>query len=130
VASGQAEVIQPFNTTLQFNTGTWVLDKKAQEDIKSIVSATAPGDRLTVLGYADNQGSASLSPTQNQQLNRELSRQRAQEVAQLLEQNGREIMLFEGLGEKYPLESNDTEEGRQKNRRVEVWVQRVAKPKS
>ncbi len=71
-----------------------------------------PGSRLIVKGYSDN----SATPAYNLAL----SRQRAQRVADYLIQRGvdRARIVIESYGEADPIASNDTEQGRAKNRRV------------
>jgi OOP family OmpA-OmpF porin len=72
---------------------------------------------IEILGYTDTTGSSNY--------NLKLSEQRAKEVVRYLTgQHGiplRQIHLI-GLGSANPVESNDTRQGRQMNRRVEVRV--------
>lgn len=73
-----------------------------------------PGARAIIEGHTDNVG----SPTMNQAL----SEQRAASVAAALRSRGVGMDRLEivGLGEAYPVASNDTSAGREENRRVEV----------
>jgi outer membrane protein OmpA-like peptidoglycan-associated protein len=75
-----------------------------------------PDRRVRVEGHADSTGSDSR--------NFELSRRRAEAVATALVQDGvaPSRVTSEGLGETQPIATNDTPEGRQQNRRVEVVV--------
>lgn len=74
---------------------------------------------LEVAGHTDNVGS--------DQYNQELSQRRAQSVATYLESQGvlARRMMTVGAGESRPVASNDTEEGRQANRRVELTLEPV-----
>jgi outer membrane protein OmpA-like peptidoglycan-associated protein/mRNA-degrading endonuclease HigB of HigAB toxin-antitoxin module len=71
---------------------------------------------VEISGHTDNIGSPAY--------NNNLSLQRAKTVAEYLISQGisPERIRVKGYGEKYPVESNDTEEGRQKNRRVEFKI--------
>jgi phosphate transport system substrate-binding protein len=70
--------------------------------------------RLLLLGFADNQGAESA--------NEGISRLRAEAVARVLKQRGVVPAATEGFGSALPIAPNTTPEGREKNRRVEVWV--------
>jgi outer membrane protein OmpA-like peptidoglycan-associated protein len=77
-----------------------------------------PGIRhLTVEGHSDNEGT--------EQYNLELSEQRAQAVVEYLVGKSipRERLSFKGFGFAFPKASNDSEEGRAINRRVEFKIQ-------
>lgn len=78
------------------------------------------GYTLNVAGHTDSTGS--------EQYNLKLSRQRAQSVQSYLTEQGIPAGLVEikAWGESQPVASNDTAEGRQKNRRVEILVQETA----
>jgi phosphate transport system substrate-binding protein len=52
-----------------------------------------------------------------------LSRDRAQSVADALNRYGISVARVEGFGQDMPVDDNQTEDGRRRNRRVEVWVQ-------
>ena len=74
---------------------------------------------LTVVGHTDNTGSNSY--------NQRLSERRAYSVAQYLEMkrvNGMR-MATAGKGETQPVAGNDSDSGRQANRRVEIYVEPV-----
>lgn len=60
-------------------------------------------------------------------VNQRLSEQRAQAVADYLSYQGvnRARMATRGFGKQYPIASNDTEEGRAQNRRVEIKLSPV-----
>lgn len=71
---------------------------------------------INVAGYTDSTGSA----TYNQQL----SVERAETVARYLRSQGIDPrrIVARGYGERYPIASNETAAGRQKNRRVELTL--------
>ncbi len=75
--------------------------------------AQFPKSRIEIAGHTDNQASDSY--------NVELSQRRAQAVVDYLVTKGVERSRFvpKGYGEKKPLATNETEEGRALNRRVE-----------
>lgn len=72
--------------------------------------------KITIEGYTDNLGSDSY--------NRELSQRRADSVRDFLVQSGisADRITARGLGEEYPVASNDTQAGRQQNRRVQIII--------
>jgi outer membrane protein OmpA-like peptidoglycan-associated protein len=74
---------------------------------------------LEVAGHTDNTGS--------DQYNQALSERRAQSVAQYLESHGvnSQRVMTVGAGETRPIASNDTAEGRQANRRVELSLEPI-----
>ncbi len=51
-----------------------------------------------------------------------LSRLRAEAVRQALARGGIEVLEVVGLGDQMPVAGNELEQGRLRNRRVEVWV--------
>ena len=71
---------------------------------------------LTIVGYTDNTGSYDL--------NMRLSEQRAESVLTYLNKEGVAISRMKAIGEGWnnPVASNDTMEGRQQNRRVELYI--------
>lgn len=72
------------------------------------------GRKILLFGFADSRG----LPDSNLRL----SEERAAIVRQELIGRGISPALVKGFGQSYPIASNDTDEGREKNRRVEVWL--------
>jgi outer membrane protein OmpA-like peptidoglycan-associated protein len=87
--------------------------------IASIVNRQAPGRRLVVEGHA------SRERADQEAYNQQLSERRAHSVADTLSTEGvdRSRISSKGLGTRSPVASNDTEEGRRSNRRVEVIIE-------
>ncbi|MGR9087547.1 MAG: OmpA family protein [Gammaproteobacteria bacterium] len=81
-----------------------------------------PKDDVLVEGHADKILSTRLSPSQASKLNKTVSLRRAIAVAMVLEQKGvaSDRIIVSGRGDSVPIASNLTEEGRAKNRRVEI----------
>lgn len=73
-----------------------------------------PDTRIRIEGHTDSEGSESY--------NEGLSERRAQSVADYLANRNvsRDRMTVEGRGELDPVATNETSEGRQQNRRVEI----------
>jgi len=99
-----------------FDTGRASLKPSAMRTIDEIATflQAHPERRVLIEGYTDSTGSDAT--------NRELSERRADAVRQaLLARNvSFDRVQIHGLGEEYPVASNDTASGRQLNRRVEV----------
>jgi len=78
--------------------------------------AQYPDNQITVEGHTDSTGSDAY--------NQRLSERRASSVADYLIESGvpsRDVIVY-GYGESDPKASNDTAEGRQLNRRVEIHI--------
>jgi OOP family OmpA-OmpF porin len=75
-----------------------------------------PSWEIEVIGHTDNRG--------DEEKNKILSLARAKAVVKYLVDNGirEERLLFTGKGSESPVTTNDTEEGRQQNRRVEFVI--------
>jgi outer membrane protein OmpA-like peptidoglycan-associated protein len=74
-------------------------------------------DEVMIAGYTDTTGDADY--------NLRLSRQRANAVADYLKERGalnHVNVLVQGRGEQQPVATNQTAEGRQRNRRVEITL--------
>jgi len=101
----------------RFREGSSQLDNKAVADLARVVTFVTDlhysGDNLVLLGFDD-----SKEATDN------LSKARADAVARQFEQRGVKAATVMGFGSQIAVASNDTPEGRQKNRRVEIWLKR------
>lgn len=74
--------------------------------------------RVRVFGFTDNLGTSAHGDV--------LSKQRANAVQGVLAPKLPDVTFeIRGYGEQYPISSNDTEEGRKKNRRVEISFPRT-----
>ncbi|MGC3944205.1 MAG: OmpA family protein [Chryseolinea sp.] len=101
-----------------FDVDKYELMEKSSPELQKIVRFLKenPGVRVEIGGHTDNSG----SPTHN----RELSDKRARSVYEFLVQHGIDSKRLEpkGYGPDRPVASNDTEVGRQKNRRIEFRI--------
>jgi len=99
-----------------FNTGKTTLQPGAHLQLDRLASylKNHPKQRVLIEGNTDSTGSA--------EYNEKLSAARAQAVAQGLQLRGVPQNQFQtiGLGEAYPVASNDSSAGRQQNRRVDI----------
>lgn len=107
--------------TIRFETGKASIDQSSTDlldAVANILKVTPGITRLTIEGYTDSTGDAAF--------NKQLSQDRADAVKNYLVGRGIDASRFaaQGFGAEQPIASNDTEEGRAKNRRVEFKVQR------
>jgi phosphate transport system substrate-binding protein len=104
----------------RFRTGRADLDNKALVDLDRVIGFVSDlhysGDSVLLFGFADSTG--------GKQMNQALSENRAKTVEQQFVQRGLHPGTVRGFGADLPVASNDTEEGREKNRRVEIWVRK------
>ena len=81
------------------------------------IQSTKGVTRVKVTGHTDSTGPAAY--------NQKLSERRAASVRSYLVEQGisADLVSSRGMGEEQPIASNDTRDGRQKNRRVEVEIE-------
>ena len=103
---------------LGFMTNSAAVSPQGLEQLESFVQQfgqSGKANTIKIIGYTDNIGTERYNLT--------LSLERAFNVAQALKTLGMSISIeIEGLGEQNPIDSNDTSEGRARNRRVEIFV--------
>ncbi len=106
-----------------FNSGQIVIDYSLINTIKKVVPniLSSPYYRVHVEGHTDNMP-IRASYDKRYVDNMELSFLRAKAVASILVENGISMdrISVTGYGETRPIASNETDEGRIKNRRVEI----------
>ena len=103
---------------LRFPRRSNQLDNKALADLDRLVELLASPEyqqrQVLLFGFSDSAGSAKT--------NLAISKRRAKVVAEQLWMRGITPSLVDGYGKDLPIAPNDTEEGREKNRRVEIWL--------
>lgn len=92
-----------------------ILDTFAQGLVRN------PGARVTIIGHTDSTGSDAI--------NNPLSVNRAASVRDYLTARGvpASVITIDGRGSREPIASNDTAEGRARNRRVEMFMAEPAR---
>jgi len=101
-----------------FDTGSYTLKPGAREKLAKIsgILLAHPGLTLQIEGHTDSVG--------GDDFNQQLSERRADSVRDFLAEQGvpGSNITARGFGKMQPVASNDTPEGRQRNRRVELVV--------
>jgi outer membrane protein OmpA-like peptidoglycan-associated protein len=101
-----------------FDTAQYSLKPGAREKLAKVsgILLSHPGLTLEVEGYTDDVGADDYNQT--------LSERRAMSVRDFLTQQGISplVITARGFGESQPVASNDTPDGRMRNRRVELVV--------
>ncbi len=105
-----------------FDTGSYTLKPGAREKLAKIsgIVLAHPGLSLQIEGHTDSVG--------GDDFNQQLSERRADSVRDFLAEQGvtPSSITARGFGKTQPVASNDTAEGRQRNRRVELVVNGAA----
>ncbi|MEI9950293.1 MAG: OmpA family protein [Pseudomonadota bacterium] len=104
---------------VEFDTGKATIKQASSElldEVAQVLTQHPEMTKLEVQGHTDNRGSKAL--------NQRLSQARADAVRTALIQRGvgADRLVTKGYGPDKPADDNDTEEGRQKNRRVQFVV--------
>ncbi len=114
------------NSDLLFKSGSWEMTNRGKQIIARLSEKLAPTqqNKLIVTGYTDDRPIGARLKQAGITSNQELSQKRADAVTQFLISQGvkSENVAAEGLGERDPVASNDTAQGRAKNRRVVLSV--------
>ncbi|HVY31341.1 MAG TPA: protein kinase [Polyangiaceae bacterium] len=100
----------------RFRKGSSDLDNRGLRDLDRLVAFLQEErqPRLVLVGFSDARGSTTQNVT--------LSLERAQRLSAELSDRGVRAVEVEAMGSALPVASNDSESGREKNRRVEVWL--------
>jgi outer membrane protein OmpA-like peptidoglycan-associated protein len=107
-----------FENAILFDTDSYTLKPTSKDELQQMADVLNryPDTNLQVVGHTDNTGSDAY--------NQRLSEQRAYAVKDYLVTSGvaGQRLNARGLGEQAPIASNDSPDGRQQNRRVEVHI--------
>ena len=114
------------NSELLFPSGKWNMSERSKTSIAKVAAILAPHQTTKVLvnGYTDNTPIGPGLMKEGITSNLVLSQKRAETVMQFMISHGVKPSLVsaQGFGEANPVASNDTAEGRAKNRRVELTL--------
>ncbi len=106
------------SVSFRFKNGSASLDAKSRRDLDRLIQhVSSPmnrGRHLALAGFADNQG--------NEETNERVAKQGLDAVASLLAKRGAAPDEVATFGSALPVASNESPDGRAKNRRVEVWL--------
>ncbi|HEX8517172.1 MAG TPA: OmpA family protein [Bacteroidia bacterium] len=107
-----------FDSGILFDVNSYTLKEDAKTNIRELAKLLKKYEDTNVLieGHTDSSGS--------DELNDKLSEKRADAVADYAKSLGVAGMRLavKGYGEKQPIAENETEDGKQKNRRVEIAI--------
>lgn len=107
-----------FDSGLMFNVDSYQLKADTEANLSDLSKTLQKYDDTNILieGHTDNTGTNDY--------NMDLSQRRASSVANYLKDHGVKSgrITTEGYGEEQPAASNETAQGRQNNRRVEVAI--------
>lgn len=121
---GEDTLLVHFDSDILFDVNSATLDSGGRgtlEDVAGVLNEY-PKTAVVVQGHTDSTGS--------EELNQALSERRATSVRNYLAARGVDAdrMAALGYGEGYPVASNDSESGRQQNRRVDILLKANAGP--
>lgn len=122
VEQRNGKVYVSMENKLLFESGSWAVGSQGRQAVKQLgeVLADNPDIAILIEGHTDNvpyTGNAQLSG------NWDLSTKRATAIVNILRENSAinpENLTAAGRGEYAPIASNETAEGKAKNRRIEV----------
>ncbi|MEM9687078.1 MAG: OmpA family protein [Bacteroidota bacterium] len=122
VEERDGKVYVSMENKLLFGSGSWNLGTEGARAVKQLGNVLAQNPDIAVLieGHTDNVPFKGNSQVNG---NWDLSTKRATAIVNILKQNqdiNPENLTAAGRGEFAPIASNDTQEGRAKNRRIEV----------
>jgi phosphate transport system substrate-binding protein len=109
---------QRLTVNFRFEEGSASLDNKARQDLSRVLDYLRLHDKLnrqvTLVGFGDAKSDPARAAL--------LSKLRAMAVRRELVKSGVVFREVRGFGAEMPVAANSADEGRIKNRRVEVWV--------
>ena len=122
VEQRDGKVYVSMENKLLFNSGSWAVNADGRQAVNQLGSVLAQNPDISVLieGHTDNVPYGGNGPLKD---NWDLSTKRATAIVQILRENSNidpQNLTAAGRGEYAPVATNDTAEGKAKNRRIEV----------
>ena len=122
----EGELKVTMKADLLFPSGGWQLEPKGEQTLMKLVPTLEKlqNTRIVVNGYTDNVPIGPELKRMGVESNLQLSSNRADNVVQFLERHGvnPNLLSAQGFGDTHPVASNDTPEGRENNRRVDLTL--------
>ncbi|HEU4454571.1 MAG TPA: OmpA family protein [Longimicrobium sp.] len=113
-----------FDSDVLFAVNSATVDADGRDTLEDVASVLSEYSKTAVIvqGHTDSTGS--------EEHNQDLSERRANSVRNYLVSRGVDAdrLAAIGMGEGYPVASNDSESGRQENRRVDILLKAAAGP--
>lgn len=113
-----AQQAQRLSVNFRFQEGSATLDNKAHRDLQRVLDYLKQHDKLqqkvVLVGFGD--------PKSDPERAELLSKLRAMAVRRELARQGVLFREITGMGSELPVAANDQDNGRIRNRRVEIWV--------
>ncbi|MAQ41718.1 OmpA family protein [Mesonia oceanica] len=122
VEQRNGKVYVSMENKLLFSSGSWAVGSQGRPAVKQLGTVLAQNPDINVLieGHTDNDPYGGNGPLQD---NWDLSTKRATAIVHILQENSSidpNRLTAAGRGEFVPVASNETTEGKAKNRRIEV----------
>ena len=122
VEQRDGKVYVSMENKLLFSSGSWAVNAEGRQAVKQLGQVLAENPDIAVLieGHTDNVPYGGSGPLSD---NWDLSTKRATSIVQILKENNNidpQNLTAAGRGEYAPIATNETAEGRAKNRRIEV----------
>ncbi|MCM4160553.1 cell envelope biogenesis protein OmpA [Antarcticibacterium flavum] len=122
VEQRDGKVYVSMENKLLFSSGSWAVNAEGRRAVQQLGEVLAQNPDIAVLieGHTDNVPYGGSGQLQD---NWDLSTKRATSIVQILRENNRidpQNLTAAGRGEYAPVASNETAEGKAKNRRIEV----------
>lgn len=109
---------EKLSIVFRFESANLDLDDQAVKDVSRVAAMMKEpknsAKMVVLVGFSDSVGAYAS--------NLAVSRKRAEAVAEALDKKGLQDVIVLGAGEEVAIERNDIRAGREKNRRVEIWL--------
>lgn len=117
----EKKLLQMNNLFFEYNKATLLKSSFSELDRVIYLLKNYPIDLVEVAGHSDSVG--------NEEYNISLSDKRAQAVRDYIIKKGigKDKLVSKGYGKHEPIASNETEEGRKQNRRVELRILKISR---
>ncbi|WP_037317731.1 flagellar motor protein MotB [Salegentibacter sp. Hel_I_6] len=122
VEQRDGKVYVSMESKLLFSSGSWAVNTEGRQAVQQLGQVLAENPDIAVLieGHTDNVPYGGSGPLND---NWDLSTKRATSIVQILKENNNidpQNLTAAGRGEYAPIATNETAEGKAKNRRIEV----------